>query len=188
MKASIGGGGGFTLLEDDVYPARIYSIVDIGQQQTPYGEKRQIIITWEIPGEMVDGLPYAISKYYTLSLNDKATLLKDIEAMGKPLPMDKRATFDFTKLIGKTCQLNIQKYEKKDGNERNKIIGISKLMKGIEVGPQVNESIFFDLDEPSDAVYNSLPDWQKKQIVFEPKKAEVSDEGAPFDLDDDDWD
>ena len=88
MKATVGGSGGeFPILDEASYVARIYSVVDIGIHQTNFGEKQQIIVTWELPTEVSDeGLPHAISKFYTLSLNDKANLRKDLEKMKGKIP------------------------------------------------------------------------------------------------------
>jgi len=126
MKATIGGSGGdFPILDEASYVARIYSVVDIGIHQTNFGEKQQIIVTWELPTELSDeGLPHAISKFYTLSLNDKANLRKDLEKMKVKIPQEKLNQQDFIdslfeKMLGTTCQLSISVYENKKGNKRN---------------------------------------------------------------------
>ncbi len=169
MKAPVGGGGDYPVLEDDVYVGRIYSVVDIGMQEGTYGTKNQIIITWELPTECVEDLPQAISKFYTLSLNAKANLRKDIESMTSKIPDDKitDTAFQeslFPRLLGKTSQLSISKYKNAEGYERNKITAVTKIMKGTDVPRAVNAPVFFDLDNYDQGTFDALPEWQQKMI------------------------
>ena len=60
---------------------------DIGTQRGEYmGEpkiRKQVIVTWELAEKMTTGefagQPFLMSKYYTQSLDEKATLRKDLE-------------------------------------------------------------------------------------------------------------
>lgn len=165
MKISNSSGGDFPVLDEDAYLGRIYSIVDIGMQETLYGNKGQLIITWEIPSELSEGLPYAISKFYTASLNEKANFCKDIEAMTSKIPAEAKENFDPSKLLGITAQLSISKGQNKEGYDRNKIEQVSKVMKGVEVGKPVNSCVYFDLENPNwPEVFKTLPEWQQKLV------------------------
>ena len=171
MKASIGGSGGdFPILDEGGYAARIYSIVDIGIHQTNFGEKQQIIVTWELPSELSDeGLPHAISMFYTLSLNDKANLRKDLEKMKGKIPPEKLSSAAFIdtlfeKMLGTTCQLSISVYENKEGYKRNGIEGVGKLMKGQVVPEAINAPVLLDLEHYDQAVFDKLPEWQQGKV------------------------
>lgn len=194
MRATTGGSGGeFPVLDEGGYAARIYSIVDIGMQETKFGLKQQIIITWELPSELSDeGLPHAISKFYTLSLNEKANLRKDLESMKGKIPAEKLEDpvfIDnlFTKLLGTTCQLSISQYKNKEGYNRNGIEGVGKLMKGTDVPAAVNTPVLLDLENYDQSVYDALPEWQQTMIdvgkpVFDAQMMgdTVSDDGVPM--------
>lgn len=190
MKAPIGGGGDFERTPAGNHIARAYSLVDIGEQDGDYGVKHQIIITFELVNEkMADGRPFAISKFYTLSLNEKANLCKDIESMfGKKMPDDAKLDFDFNKILNHACMVNVVATKKADGKDGEKIDGITPLPKGMAAPELANDIIFFDLDSPDWDVYeNSIPDWQKKKINRDPIKKEEPTPAptAPSEPDDD---
>ena len=93
------GGGDFKKVPPGVYIGRCYSLIDIGTQFTDgvYGPKsaHKIRIAWELFGEdeagqpltaLVDGkeMPLTISKSYTVSLHEKASLRKDLAGVHPP--------------------------------------------------------------------------------------------------------
>jgi hypothetical protein len=92
---------------------------DLGLQKTVFNgdEKIQhkIIIAWEIselinvPDSEYNGLPYMLTKKYTLSLNEKANLRKDLESWrGKPFNDEELAAgIDIEKLYGVNCLLGV---------------------------------------------------------------------------------
>lgn len=176
MKASVGGSGGdFPVLEENGYLARLVSIVDIGIHDGNYGAKHQCVFTWELPTEIgEDGRPYVISRFYTLSLNEKANMRKDIESMKGKIPVEKLedpAFVDsmFAKLLGTPCQLSISQYKNKEGYQRNGIEGVGKAMKGAEIPAAINDLVLFDLENFNQKVYSDLPEWLRNKV----------DEGKP---------
>lgn len=92
---------------------------DIGlQSQNFAGEEKilhKVVVTWEIVGEKKsNGEPFLVSRFYTLSLNEKATLRKDLESWrGKAFTEEELSNgFDIEKLIGANCYLNITANDK----------------------------------------------------------------------------
>lgn len=111
-------------------------IHDIGTQVGEYkGEptvRHQVIISWELAETMTQGenagKPFMVSKYYTLSLNEKATLRKDLESWrGKAFTEDELREFDLERLIGANCFLNITATE----SDKRKIAAIAPMPKNI---------------------------------------------------------
>lgn len=109
---------------------------DIGNQPGEYQGKpnirHQIIVSWELAEKMVQGenagKPFMVSKYYTLSLNEKSTLRKDLESWrGKAFNEEELQGFDVERLIGANCFLNITATE----NDKRKIAAITPLPKGM---------------------------------------------------------
>ena len=92
--------------------ARCYGIIDLGTQ---YSEKfgnssRKVQVQWELPNELMDdGRPLAISKRYTLSVNEKANLRKDLESwLGRGITaQEEKEGFALGVLLGKPCLLSI---------------------------------------------------------------------------------
>src|SRR5271168_3727728 len=77
--------GNFELTPAGTFLALCYRFIDRGTQISEFmGEKktrREVMISWELVGEvMSDGRPFSASKTYTLSMHEKATLRKDLEA------------------------------------------------------------------------------------------------------------
>ena len=123
-------------------------VEDIGTHEGEYQGKqysaRKIIICWELREKMKleenAGKPFMVSKWYTLSLNSKATLRKDLESWrGKAFTPDELKGFDVEKLKGVNCLLNIISGEKADGTETRKIASISTAMAGMEKLVPINQ-------------------------------------------------
>lgn len=186
MKFSAGGGGNFECLDEDIYLARIAGIVDIGEQETKYGMKPQMIITYELVTELVDGQPYHQSQWFGVSLNEKSNFFKLLKSLG--CPIDNPSEFDISVLLGRPVQLNISKTKNDEGNDRNKIESVSKVMKGTEVAKLVNEPYFLNLDDPSwPQVIKQIPEWQANKVNADnavKSSAGMEEDDIPFSDDD----
>ena len=119
-KQNSSGSTDFKLPPPGSFLARLYRIIDIGTQTTEWmGKKkmqRKIICMFELHGEdnegnplaMDDGKPLVVSKRYTLSLDEKATLRKDLEAWrGKEFTQAELDGFNLEVLLGKFCMVAI---------------------------------------------------------------------------------
>lgn len=157
-------GGDFETVEPGTYIARCYRIVDVGTQYSEMysNSKRKVIIQWELPGELMkDGRPFAVSKWYTLSLNEKANLTHDLESWrGKKFTDKDREGFDLTKLIGTTCLINIIH------NEKGKAVisSVVKPPKGTVCPDQMNDTYIFLMDEWNQELFDDMSDGMKDII------------------------
>lgn len=162
----------YTPIPEGTYTAICYSVIDLGVQ---YNEKfgtssRKVLFTWELPDETIDvegeQKPKAISKEYTMSLNDKANLKKDLEAWrGKAFTKEELNGFDPRNVLGKACQLQILHKTSAAGNVRANISTIMGLPKGMKLGEPTNPIVYFDLNDPKAIEeFNSLPEWVKAKI------------------------
>lgn len=158
-----------TPIDAGTYTARCVGVVDLGIQHNEYNDKDQekVALIFELHDErtMVDGVdkPRWLSKQYTASLHEKATLRHDLDAWrGKPFNADELKGFQLLNVLGVACMLTISHVEKKSGGERAKITAVSKPMKGLEIPPLENDTILFDLDaEDADEVIKRLPQWMR---------------------------
>ena len=152
-------------------------MIEIGTINETYNgdtkRQKKVQLTWELPTEMEvfheeKGFePYAVSKTYTLSMHEKATLRRDLESWrGKGFTEQEAARFDVTKLMGVPCMLNIiHRPGKVDPSKTYvEISSVSKMPKGMDCPPQLNPSVVLSYDEWSQVIFESLSDYLKEKI------------------------
>lgn len=157
-------------LEPGVYTGIATAIIDLGiQENTLYGNKqRKAIIVWNIVGETVkvnnEELPRIMSKEYTMSLSEKSTLRKDLEAWrGKPFTAEELKGFDLRNILNVPCQLQINQQDK-NGKTYVNIAAIMAIPKGMKVEP-VKDIYVFDITETETwNNYDKIPNWIKEKI------------------------
>lgn len=180
------GGGDFELIPQDNHKARCVMLVDIGTQESNFGPKRQCVIGWELPDvkrvfdDHLGEQPAMVSKFYTLSLSEKANLRRDLESWrGSAFTAVELSGFDLEKLIGVPCLLQVLHKKNAAGEVRAVVGNISRLPKELVVPAQVTESRVFSLDEPNASVFQELPEWIQTQVK---NSAEWNGEFAAGDL------
>jgi hypothetical protein len=105
----------YTPAPEGVHQAVCVDVIDKGMVETkgfdgkPPKKKHMVSIAWQIDETRDDGKRYLVYRRYTLSLNEKASLRKDLESWrGRKFTRDEEMGFDVEKLIGVNCMLNIQ--------------------------------------------------------------------------------
>jgi hypothetical protein len=165
-------GGTFEQPEPGSHAAVCYKIIDLGTQENDYQgqktHKRQVIIGWELSDLMSDGRPFVVSKFYTQSLNEKATLRHDLAGWrGRDFTQEELAGFDARNIIGKPCLLSLTLNDK----GKVKIASVAKLPKGMEAPKQTNPSVFLSL-EPNDydqKAFDAQSDKIKAMVMLSPE-------------------
>lgn len=197
-------GGDFQQVEPGTYPARCYSMIELGTIETEFnGEKKKahkVMITWELPTETAvfkeekGPEPYAVSKTYTLSMHEKSTLRKDLESWrGKGFTEEEVRRFDITKLLGQPCLLSvIHQPGKTDPTKSYTVISsISKMIKGMECPAQINPTRVLSFEQFNWEVYESLSEYVKDKIkssdeykrLVEPQVVRDEKSDLPWDSD-----
>jgi len=200
-------GSDFKLPPAGSFVARLYRIIDIGTQTTEWMGKRKmqrkIIAMFELHGEdndgnalqTAEGKPLIVSKRYTLSLDEKATLRKDLEAWrGKTFTQEELDGFNLEVLLGKCCMVNVT-HSTYDGKEYANIANISQVpaaLKKLGEPKGVNELMIFTLDPFDQDKFNKLSEGMQGVIkksaeyrnTIEPNAPAVA--SAPSELIDDD--
>lgn len=185
------GNGDFKRIPVGSHVARCYLLVDMGEQLSDgkFGQSVQhkIRLGWEVFGEDETGAPLTveidgvqrqmtIGKTYTLSLNEKAGLRKDlISWRGRDFSAEELEGFDITNILNVYCMLNITTSEK-DGKTYTNISAITPLpssMKNLKPQPD-HDVVTFNLDEPDWQVFEALPDWLSDTIKKSPQYAELA--------------
>lgn len=164
-------------MEDGTYPARIVRILDFGLQFATdfktgevkkYDDGNDVIqhkvwIDFEFPTETIEidsiAKPRWLGKEYVISSHEKAAiqgLLKAADPDGK-VTMKGR---NVSGLLGLPVMVGVGS----TSSGKAKIVNVTRLIKGMNVDPLANPTLFFDLDSPDIKTFEGLPDWMKKRI------------------------
>lgn len=156
--------------------ARCYQMIEIGTIKDEYQGKKtelyKILIRWELPeltkvfDQAKGPQPLSISKEYTLSLGKKANLRRDLDSWrGVALKEEEAKTFDFGRLLGAACMLNIiHKTSEASGNDYDMIAGITPVPKTLKIPKAVNKPVKLEYDAFSNEVFESLPQFLQEKI------------------------
>lgn len=132
-----GDGKSFTPAPAGVHQAVCVDVVDKGMVEMPGfdgkppSKKHVMSVVWQIDELRDDGKRFLIYRRYTLSLNEKASLRKDLESWrGRPFTTDESKRFDVETVIGANCLLNVQHKTSGDRTYAN-VASIMPLVKGM---------------------------------------------------------
>lgn len=182
-----GGGGNFKPVPPGAYVARCYQVIDLGTQTSDgqFGQKsaHKLRLSWELFGEDNDGqpltvtidgkaMPMTVSKNYTVSLHEKASLRKDLVAWrGRDFTPEEARAFDVSKLLGAYALINVTNSVGNNGKTYANVAGLSPLPKPLAATKPagVHALVQFDLDNPDMTVFDGLPPWLQDQIKTAPE-------------------
>ena len=165
----------FEIIEAGSYPARCYSMIEMGTNQETYQGVDKMVnkvrITWELPTEMQvfkeerGPEPRVISKEFSLSMHEKANLRGFLESWrGKSFTDNEAKAFDVTNLLGVPCLLSITHKTAGNGNTYANISSVSLLPKGMECPEMIHERQELSFDNFKEELFESLPDFIKEKI------------------------
>jgi hypothetical protein len=179
-----GGGEDLPKLAVGKYEGTCFRIVDLGTTEQEYkgqvSKKSRIRLDFEITKavdpdnneiKMQDGRPFGVSKTYTKSLFEAATLRKDLENWrDKTFTEEELEGFDVGKLIGMSARIEVGHTAPSDygpgGNP--KILKLSRPDGGVQNTPTINELQLFDLSVYCDEFNGNTSDKTKAMCdVFE---------------------
>lgn len=193
-------GGEFEMPEPGSYGSICHQLIDIGTQETEWlgkkGSKRQIILGWEMDEPMEDGRPFVVSRFYTASLSENATLRAHLAAWrGRDFTPEELGGFDPKNLLGKPCLLSLVKNDK----GKVKVDSVARMPKGMVPHKLVNPTVYLSLEPGSydQNVFDSLskgiqdiirrsPEWQARDAeAHSVRKPEYPQVGSLDDFEDD---
>jgi len=210
-KESGGGGGEFTPVPQGMHLARCYRVIDLGTQESSYlGTVKhlpKVMVQFEVHGEddsgnpivTAKGEPMSISKNFTLSLGEMATLRKDLQTWrGREFTAEELRGFELKNVLGAWAMISVIKAMGANGKEYTNIAAILSVPPAIKktgMPDGHNELKMFSIDEPDMVLFDSFsnglrekiqksPEWQARgnSIASAPVKAST---GSIDDLDDD---
>lgn len=111
----------------------LVDVIDLGMKETAYGQKHKVRLVWQTSELMTNDKPFVVSREYNLSLNEKATLRKDLESWrGKKFTDTEAEAFDLETLLGINGTLNVIHTEPTpDGKIWANVLSIAPMMKGM---------------------------------------------------------
>ena len=174
------------LIPAGMHLARCYSMIEIGTIEVDYQgdikNQHKVQLTWEFPTELrvfdksKGEQPMVMSKTYTLSMHEKATLRLHLESWrGKGFSEDEAKGFDITKLLGVSCMINVTHNVSTKGNKYANISAITPLAKGMTMQDQVNKNFVLSYDDFEFEKYNSLPQWLREKMAESEEFRKISD-------------
>lgn len=94
---------------EGLHHAVCVDVVDLGLQDTPWGQKQKVDLRWQT--DLVNDRTakrFEVRKRYTASLHEKAKLRQDLECWrGRKFTEEELKAFDLEKLLGVNCQVQI---------------------------------------------------------------------------------
>jgi hypothetical protein len=165
-----------------------YGIIAVGTQPSEkFTPRQKIIVCFEIPAERItikdQDLPRGISKRYTLSLNEKSSLRKDLQSWrGKPFTQEELNGFDVSKVIGSNCLISVL-HSDRAGAVYADISGISALPRQMASVRPENTPLYFNLLESIDLAKktgNTDVNWPSELPAWVQKICSQADEYLAF--------
>jgi len=159
------GGGDFEIAPPGSYAAVCTQIIDMGLQTNgSYGEKRRLLIKWELGETDSRGEPLQIAQSFTLSLSEKATLRRDLEAWrGRAFTKPELARFDLETLLGTACLISVVHATNGDKVFAN-VASIVGLPAGMQPPTPKGALLSFSCDDPDPDVLEKLSEKLRDKI------------------------
>jgi hypothetical protein len=162
-------GGDFLPSPEGLHIARCYALIDMGVQiNKTYGNSSpKVLISWELMDAfMENSKPFIQMQRYTASLSEKSNLRALLEAWrGRGFTAEELKGFKLKNILGATCYITTKHTINPQTNKRwSEVISICRLPTGVMCPDPYNKSIYFDLDEYTEASFGSIPESIRKKI------------------------
>lgn len=178
-------GGSFTPVPPGMHLARCYRIVDLGTQKTEYmGTVKylpKVMLQFEVHSEDEDGNPLVtnkgepmtISKNYTVSLSEKASLRNDLQTWrGRDFTADELRGFELEKILGQWAMISVTKTTGNNGKEYTNIANINPVPSNIKkagLPDGYNQAQMFTITNADMAMYETFSDGLRNKIASSPE-------------------
>jgi hypothetical protein len=212
LTAKATGDSNFTPVPQGMHLARCYRVVDLGTQKTEYqGQVKhlpKVMLQFEVHGNddndkpivTQKGEPMSISKNFTLSLAEKATLRKDLQTWrGREFTQAELNGFELKNVLGAWAMISVIKAMGNNGKEYTNIATINSVPSAMKANlPQgFNKVGLFEIENPDHEMFETFsdnlkqkiqgsPEWQSRNGSGSPAPAKAASGGSGFDDMDDD--
>lgn len=151
----------YDVIDEGLYPAKVARIIELGDQETKYGVKTQVVIGFTIPSETVEVEGEQKQKMmWTFPMNQTSNpdskLMKYIKAI-------KADATHMRELLGQGCMLEIAHTHKGEDTYAN-ISNVTKPMAGIEIPDPDIDMYMYEFENGEDEVFEQLSEFRQNQI------------------------
>ena len=172
------------VLPAGLHLARLVGLTDLGTHtvevkddktgQMKAKDLRKVRLAFETPNKRAvfkeDGQeePFTVGMEATLSMHERASLRKLVENwQGRKFKNQTEAdAFDLSSLLGQPCTITTTvNTSASSGKEYAKIGSVSPVMEGVNVPPQHNPSVLYQIQDGANAVFEKLPPFVKETIL-----------------------
>lgn len=179
-----GGNSTFTPVPQGMHLARCYRVVDLGTQKSEYqGQVKhlpKVMLQFEVHGNddagkpilTQKGEPMSISKNFTLSLAEKATLRKDLQTWrGREFTQAELNGFELKNVLGAWAMISVIKAMGNNGKEYTNIANINPVPSALKQSlPQgFNKVGLFEIENPDHEMFETFSDNLKLKIQGSPE-------------------
>ncbi len=180
-----GGESSFTPVPPGMHLARCYRVVDLGTQKTEWqGQIKylsKVMVQFEVHGEDERGRPLvtskgelmSISKNYTRSLAEKATLRKDLQAWrGRDFTPDELRGFELKNILGVWAMIAVAKSMGNNGKEYTNIMSVNPVLAAIKKAglPEgFNKPAIFSIADADMELFETFGKGLKEKIMASPE-------------------
>jgi hypothetical protein len=177
-------GSSFIPVPPGMHLARCYRIVDLGTQESTYmGNVKhvpRVLFQFEVHSEdsqgqplvTSNGEPMTVSKTFTLSLAEKATLRRDLETWrGKPFSKEELRGFELKNVLGQWGMITVAENES-NGKTYTNIANINPVpvtikKNGLPEGK--NDLKLFSIEDADMSLFETFSDYLKERIRKSPE-------------------
>jgi len=153
----------YDLPEEGLYPARLARIIEIGEQNTPYGIKPQVVLGFTIPSLTVkvgeeDKQQMMWTFPINVTSNPDGKLMKYVKAL-------KADSTHLNQMLSRGCMLEITHTDPKpDGTQYANIANITKPMAGLDIPEPDIEVFMYEFDEGEGGNFDKIGEYRQKQV------------------------
>jgi len=185
LVAKATSGSNFVPVPAGMHLARCYRIIDLGTQKTTWQgtEKHlpKVMLQFEVHGNDESGKPIVtaknepmtISKNFTNSLGEKATLRQDLKSWrGRDFTQAELNGFELKNVLGAWAMITVATSLGQDGKEYTNITNINpvpSMVKQAGLPEGFNKTGVFWIEEPDMEMFETFGDGLKKKIESSPE-------------------
>ena len=165
MALTLSEGSNYTPAPAGLHNAVCTTVVDLGLQQSQFGIKPKVLLSFELPDVLNDeGKPYVISRTFGASLHKQGALRPLLAAWrGRDFTPEELKSFDIGALVGKPLKVLIQHNASADGRVFANIQAAVKPDKGQPI-QTLAPLVLYDSEKPDAVGKAKLPEWIQKLI------------------------
>jgi hypothetical protein len=185
LIAKDSGESSFTPVPPGMHLARCYRIVDLGTQKSEYQGQikylQKVMVQFEVHGEddhgkpllTNKGEPMSISKNYTLSLAEKATMRKDLQTWrGRDFTSEELRGFELKNVLGVWGMISVAKSVGNNGKEYTNVMSVNPVPAAIKktgLPEGYNTTSMFAIEDPDMDLFESFSNGLREKIKASPE-------------------